>query len=238
MSLVYNQYQNITYTGKRSPGNVNIRLACNTEGKLTAMETDWWIDHGPYSEFGDLLTIRQAQFTGAGYHLENIRGHGRTVATNHAWGSAFRAYGSPQAFLASEIAVDMLAEKMGEDPFEFRYKNLYNETSTTPTGQKPDVLVLSKLFDMIRPKYLEAKTALRRTLDSREEARRRNLARHLRLRPRRARQFGGARRADAARRHRLQRLGGSRPGRRSRLSDDGARGAAGGGFQAGETSSW
>jgi len=157
VSLVYNQFQNITYTGKRSPGNVNIKLGCDEQGKLTAMETDWWIDHGPYSEFGDLLTVRQAQFIGAGYHLDNIRGHGRTVATNHAWGSAFRAYGSPQSFLASEIAVDMLAEKMGEDPFEFRYKNLYNENSTTPTGQKPDVLVLGKLFDMLRPKYLEAK---------------------------------------------------------------------------------
>lgn len=157
VSLVYDQYQNITYTGKRSPANINIRLACDKNGKLTAMETDWWLDHGPYSEFGDLVTLRQAQFTGAGYHLENIRGKGRTVATNHAWGSAFRAYGSPQSFLASEIAVDMLAEKMGEDPFEFRYKNLYNETSTTPTGQKPEVLVLPKLFDMIRPKYQEAK---------------------------------------------------------------------------------
>lgn len=157
VSLVYDQYQNITYTGKRSPANINIRLACDKNGKLTAMETDWWLDHGPYSEFGDLVTLRQAQFTGAGYHLENIRGKGRTVATNHAWGSAFRAYGSPQSFLASEIAVDMLAEKMGEDPFEFRYKNLYNENSTTPTGQKPEVLVLPKLFDMIRPKYQEAK---------------------------------------------------------------------------------
>ncbi len=157
VSLVYDQFQNITYTGKRSPANINIRLACDKNGKLTAMETDWWLDHGPYSEFGDLVTLRQAQFTGAGYHLENIRGKGRTVATNHAWGSAFRAYGSPQSFLASEIAIDMLAEKMGEDPFEFRYKNLYNENSTTPTGQKPEVLVLPKLFDMIRPKYQEAK---------------------------------------------------------------------------------
>nr|WP_284701382.1 molybdopterin-dependent aldehyde oxidoreductase [Rhodoplanes tepidamans] len=157
VSLVYDQYQNITYTGKRSPANINIRLACDHDGKLTAMETDWWLDHGPYSEFGDLVTLRQAQFTGAGYHLENIRGRGRTVATNHAWGSAFRAYGSPQSFLASEIAIDILAEKMGEDPFEFRYKNLYNETSTTPTGQKPEVLVLPQLFDMIRPKYYEAK---------------------------------------------------------------------------------
>ncbi|WP_040620775.1 molybdopterin-dependent aldehyde oxidoreductase [Rhodovulum sp. PH10] len=157
VSLVYDQFQNITYTGKRSPANINIRLACDGNGKLTAMETDWWLDHGPYSEFGDLVTLRQGQFTGAGYHLENIRGHGRTVATNHAWGSAFRAYGSPQAFLASEIAIDMLAEKMGEDPFEFRYKNLYDETSTTPTGQKPEVLVLPQLFDMLRPKYREAK---------------------------------------------------------------------------------
>ncbi|MEI2385468.1 molybdopterin-dependent aldehyde oxidoreductase [Breoghania sp. JC706] len=157
VSLVYDQHQNITYTGKRSPANINIRLACDKDGKLTAMETDWWLDHGPYSEFGDLVTLRQAQFTGAGYHLENIRGQGRTVATNHAWGSAFRGYGSPQSFLASEIAMDILAEKMGEDPFEFRYKNLYNETSTTPTGQKPDVLVLPQLFDMLRPKYEEAK---------------------------------------------------------------------------------
>jgi aldehyde oxidoreductase len=157
VSLVYDQFQNITYTGKRSPANINIKLACDKNGKLTAMETDWWLDHGPYSEFGDLVTLRQAQFTGAGYHLENIRGKGLTVATNHAWGSAFRGYGSPQAFLASEIAMDMLAEKMGEDPFEFRYKNLYNENSTTPTGQKPEVLVFKQLFDMIRPRYLEAK---------------------------------------------------------------------------------
>ena len=226
VSLVYNQYQNITYTGKRSPGNVNIRLACDKKGKLTAMETDWWIDHGPYSEFGDLLTIRQAQFIGAGYHLENIRGHGRTVATNHAWGSAFRAYGSPQSFLASEIAMDMLAEKMGEDPFEFRYKNLYNENSTTPTGQKPDVLVLSKLFDMLRPKYLEAKKHCAELSTAREEARRRHFDWHLWLRPRRPRQFGSAHRNDADGRDRLQLVGRSRPGRRSRRADHGARGVA------------
>lgn len=157
VSLVYDQFQNITYTGKRSPVNERIRLACDEAGKLTAMELDWWMDHGPYSEFGDLVTSRQGQYTAAGYHLDNIRGHGRTVATNHAWGSAFRAFGSPQAFLASEIAIDMLAEKMGEDPFEFRYKNLYHEGSTFPFGQKPDVFCLTQLFDMLRPKYEEAK---------------------------------------------------------------------------------
>ena len=68
--------QNITYTGKRSPGNVKCKMGADKDGKLIAMETDWWIDHGPYSEFGDLLTVRQAQFVGAGYDIANIRGKG------------------------------------------------------------------------------------------------------------------------------------------------------------------
>src|SRR5690606_26790217 len=114
-----------TYTGKRSPGFVKIRLAADKTGKLLGMETDWIIDHGPYSEFGDLLTQRLAQYIGAGYDIPNIRGKGRTVCTNHAWGAPFRAYGSPQSFLASEIAMDILAEKLGLDPFELRYKNIY-----------------------------------------------------------------------------------------------------------------
>jgi aldehyde oxidoreductase len=157
VSLKYTQYQNITYTGKRSPGNVKIKLGADKDGKLIAMESDWWIDHGPYSEFGDLLTVRQAQFIGAGYDIANIRGKGKTVCTNHAWGSAFRAYGSPQAFLASEIAIDMLAEKMGIDPFELRYRNIYRPPATTPTGQTPDVYCLQGLFDKLKPKYEEAK---------------------------------------------------------------------------------
>jgi aldehyde oxidoreductase len=157
VSLKYDMFQNITYTGKRSPGNVWCKLAADKSGKITAMETDWWIDHGPYSEFGDLLTVRQAQFTGAGYDIANIRGKGKTVCTNHAWGSAFRAYGSPQAFLASEQAVDMLAEKLGMDPFDFRVKNIYRSPATTPTGQTPDVYCLEGLFQKLRPKYDEAK---------------------------------------------------------------------------------
>lgn len=157
VSLNFNMYQNITYTGKRSPGFVKCKLAADTTGKLLAMETDWTIDHGPYSEFGDLLTLRQAQFTGAGYDIPNIRGKGRTVCTNHAWGSAFRAYGSPQAFLASEIAMDELAEKLNMDPLELRFKNIYRQGSTTPTQQVPEVFCFEEMLNKLRPLWEEAK---------------------------------------------------------------------------------
>ncbi len=157
VSLVFDMFQNITYTGKRSPGFVNCKLAADKDGKLLAMETDWFIDHGPYSEFGDLLTLRQAQFTGSGYDIPSIRGRGRTVCTNHAWGSAFRAYGSPQAFLASEIAMDELAEKLGMDPLELRFKNIYRPGATTPTQQVPEVFCFEDMFNTLRPLWEDAK---------------------------------------------------------------------------------
>jgi aldehyde oxidoreductase len=151
--LGYDYFQQQTYTGKRSPFFVNLRMAADKDGKLLGMESDWSVDHGPYSEFGDLLTLRGAQFIGAGYDIANIRGMGRTVCTNHSWGSAFRAYGSPQSEFASEVLMDELAEKLGMDPLELRYKNVYRDGATTPTGQKPEVLSLSQLIDTLRPKY-------------------------------------------------------------------------------------
>ncbi|AEG58808.1 molybdopterin-dependent aldehyde oxidoreductase [Desulforamulus ruminis] len=155
--LNFNYYQQITYTGKRSPFFMNLKYGADKDGKILAMESEWTVDHGPYSEFGDLLTLRGAQFIGAGYGIPNIRGIGRTVCTNHAWGSAFRGYGSPQSLFASELLMDMLAEKMGMDPLELRYKNVYRPGDTQPSGSPPEVFSLPELIDTIRPKYLEAK---------------------------------------------------------------------------------
>jgi aldehyde oxidoreductase len=154
--LRYDYHQHITYTGKRSPFWMKLKLGADANGKLTAMESDWSVDHGPYSEFGDLLTLRGAQFIGAGYGLANIRGMGRTVATNHAWGSAFRAYGSPQSFFASESLMDELAEKMGMDPLELRAVNVYRPGDTSPTGQEPEVFSFPEMVEKLRPLYKAA----------------------------------------------------------------------------------
>lgn len=154
--LVYDYYQQITYTGKRSPFFVDMKVGANKDGKIVALETNFAVDHGPYPEAGDLLTCRGVQFMGAGYGIPNIRGVGYTVYTNHVWGSAFRAYGSPQSFFAMESLVDILAEKMNMDPLELRYKNVYRPGDTTPTGQAPEVFPLPGLIDIIRPKYKAA----------------------------------------------------------------------------------
>jgi aldehyde oxidoreductase len=156
VALKYDWYQQQTYTGKRSPWWMKLRIAADKEGRLLGLESDWTVDHGPYSEFGDLLTIHGAENMFGCYNVPNIRGEGRTVCTNHAWGSAFRAFGAPQSQFATEVLMDMLAEKTGLDPFEIRYRNVLRPGDTTPTGCPPNVYAMTGLLDMMRPKYAEA----------------------------------------------------------------------------------
>jgi aldehyde oxidoreductase len=160
--LEYNYEQFVTYTGKRSPFFTTVKLAADESGKLLAMETDWSVDHGAYSEFGDLLTHKGAQFIGAGYDIPNIRGIGRTVCTNHAWGAPYRGYGAPESEFASESLMDELAEVIGIDPLELRLRNVYRPGSTTPTGQTPEIFCLEEMVKTLRPKYDAAREKARR----------------------------------------------------------------------------
>lgn len=43
------------------------------------------------------------------------------------------------------------------DPLELRYKNVYREGSTLPTGGAPDVICLPSMLEKMRPLYKEAK---------------------------------------------------------------------------------
>jgi aldehyde oxidoreductase len=154
--LNFDYYQQIVYTGKRSPFFMDLKYGAKKDGKIIAMESNWAVDHGPYSEFGDLVTVRGAQFIGSCYGIPNVKGAGYTVCTNHSWGSAFRGYGSPQSLFASETLMDILAEKLGLDPLELRYVNAYRPGDTNPSGQEPEVYSMVDLIDAVRPKYQAA----------------------------------------------------------------------------------
>lgn len=155
--LRYTYRQQQQYTGKRSPFFVDIKVAATKDGKIEAMEYEFDVDHGPYSEFGDLLTLRGVQFIGAGYDIPNMRGEGRTICTNHAWGAAFRGYGGPQACMATELVMERLAETLKMDPLELRYLNACRPGGLNPSGQVPDSYSLPKMVEALRPMYKAAK---------------------------------------------------------------------------------
>jgi aldehyde oxidoreductase len=155
--LEYSYYQHITYTGKRSPATIYAKAAADENGKLVALKYDAIVDHGPYSEFGDDLTSKVTRYGGGGYYLPTIDAVGRCVFTNHAFGSAFRAFGAPQAEFATNVLMDQLAEACGLDIWEFMNRNVLRPGDTHSTGEQLDVYPLPKLLEMMKPVYEAAK---------------------------------------------------------------------------------
>jgi len=52
-----------------------------------------------------------------------------------------------------ELSMDLLAEKAGIDPFEFRYRNVYREGDTSNTSEVFDVHPMAGIMERIKPTY-------------------------------------------------------------------------------------
>lgn len=144
------------FCGKRTSSYTNSRLGCDENGKLTALEYDLAVDHGAYVEGADSIISKYMHY-GNPYVIPNITGLVRMVTTNHNHTTAWRGYGIPQVSTSMEALMDMLAEKIGMDPFEFRYQNIYRDGDITPNGDKFENIMYTWMFDLARPYYYACK---------------------------------------------------------------------------------
>jgi CO/xanthine dehydrogenase Mo-binding subunit len=69
------------------------------------------------------------------YRCDNVRIHGRVVATNTPPCGAFRGFGAPQTVFAAEVQMDRAAEALGSDPVALRERNALRPGDTMATGQ-------------------------------------------------------------------------------------------------------
>ena len=149
--------ESILITSKRHAFDMGIRLGADAQGRLTALAMDIIIDNGAYQSIGDVILRRSLHMLSSSYFIPDIDVLARLVYTNNPWGSAARGAGPPQTHYALECAVDMLAEKLGMDPLEFRLRNSLRTGQTKATGYVvEDVWPFPELCEAIRPSYQEA----------------------------------------------------------------------------------
>ena len=154
LSMSYEEHQH--FSGKRCPCHSNGRLACDENGKLVAAEFDFGLDHGAYSWGGDDCFTKQARFAFFPYTIPNVAGLCRVANTNHNFGTAYRSYGSPQAYTLSEALMDMLAEKAGIDPFEFRWRNIARPGETNINSYPFRQYPMEEMMKILKPYYDKA----------------------------------------------------------------------------------
>ena len=114
--------ESMLMTSKRHPFDMKVKLGADAKGKLTAYCNDIMVDKGAYYS-ADAFLGRGLWTLSGSYNIPHINARGRLVYTNNPWGSAARGAGQPQVSFALECTMDMLAEKLGMDPFEFRLQN-------------------------------------------------------------------------------------------------------------------
>ncbi|HWQ43119.1 MAG TPA: molybdopterin cofactor-binding domain-containing protein [Desulfosporosinus sp.] len=141
------------FSGKRAPAYSNARMACDKDGILTALEFDIGLDRGPYTEFSGHILDKVMRFMGWPYYIPNVSGLGKIGFTNHNFATAYRGFGCLQAYLSSETLMDMLAEKMGMDPLEFRFKNIAREGQTNINSYAFKEYPMEEVLNKMRPLY-------------------------------------------------------------------------------------
>jgi aldehyde oxidoreductase len=154
--LHINYLEHMFFSGKRSAGFSNGRLGCDKDGKITGAMLDISLDHGAYRE-AEYLLERTVRFSFYPYFIPQMASLGRMWNTNNCFGTAFCGFGSPQSYMPCESMIDMLAEKAGIDPFEFRFRNIARNRSETNSSSYPyRTYTMEAIMERMRPLYDQA----------------------------------------------------------------------------------
>ena len=156
--MVYSRTESIISTTKRHPARMRLRAGVTRDGKLTALDFAADFNTGAYSSWGPTVAGRVPVHASGPYCVPNYRALTRAVHTNIVPAGAFRGFGVPQAAIAQEQLYDVLADRVGMDPLEFRILNALDDDTPTVTGQVlGEGVGIRACFEALRPKWQVAR---------------------------------------------------------------------------------
>jgi CO/xanthine dehydrogenase Mo-binding subunit/aerobic-type carbon monoxide dehydrogenase small subunit (CoxS/CutS family) len=108
----------------RHPLRVDVTVAADPAGHLTALGIDVLTDAGAYGNHSPGVMFHGCSESVSVYRCANKRVDARSAYTNNIPSGAFRGYGLGQVIFAVESALDMLAGRLGIDAYELRRRNV------------------------------------------------------------------------------------------------------------------
>jgi CO/xanthine dehydrogenase Mo-binding subunit len=111
-------------TQRQHNARIDLRTGVTSDGTLVARKSHVYLDSGAYSD-GSPLVAEKAGYRVAGpYNWGHVESHAYCVMTNTTPAGPFRGFGGTQVGWASESQIDMIARRLGMDPYDLRKKNL------------------------------------------------------------------------------------------------------------------
>ena len=124
VKIEYTRRETFISSRTRHPAAVRLKTGVRKDGTITDAEMDIVLNTGAYGSHALTVMMCSGSHTIPMYKVKNnIKFTGRSVYTNLPVSGAYRGYGATQGFFAWESQMDIMAEKIGMDPVEFRKMN-------------------------------------------------------------------------------------------------------------------
>ncbi len=136
VKVTLSRRESLRFHSKRHPMWLEYTVGCDEDGQLVAVRARIVGDTGAYASVGDKVLERAVGHACSAYEVANVDVEGTAVYTNNPPCGAMRGFGVNQSNFAMEGVLDMLAEQVGIDGWEIRFRNALEEGRRFGTGQK------------------------------------------------------------------------------------------------------
>ncbi|KAJ4371997.1 hypothetical protein N0V83_003770 [Neocucurbitaria cava] len=136
--IMLNRDEDMLLSGQRHPFQARWKVGVSKEGKLIALEADVYNNGGFSQDMSGAVMDRCLTHFDNSYQCPHVYLRGHVCRTNIHSNTAYRGFGAPQGMYFSETVMYNVAEGIGMDIDELRWKNLYKPGEHTPFFQKID----------------------------------------------------------------------------------------------------
>ena len=150
VKIEFDRAEEFIATSTRQPTITYISQGCDENGKLLFRDLSMILDNGAYTSWGATTPSVMMMPITTLYRVANVRYEAKCVYTNNTYSQAMRGYGNPQATFAIECTMDMLAEKAGMDPIEFRRINANQSGDVSPQDLRITTCGLEECMDSVK----------------------------------------------------------------------------------------
>src|SRR5207244_1694075 len=113
---------------------IKMKTGLTSDGRVIASQSTCHFNTGAYADIGPRLIKNGGYATGGPHAIPNVWVDSYAVYTNVPPAGAFRGYGVSQAAWAFDSQLDMIAARLGLDPYAMRRRNLLLDGQTFATG--------------------------------------------------------------------------------------------------------
>ena len=101
-----------------------VEVGFDNEGRILALRDDFLVDCGAWNPIGAGIAYNTAVHLLGPYKIENFAATARVVATTKVPNAPYRGAGRPEAALAMERTIDLIAATLGLEAAEVRRRNM------------------------------------------------------------------------------------------------------------------